>query len=470
GAVGEMRDALGEGDQIVRSEGHQIARGEGDEMARGADGRTGPGAGDRTGMRAGEQGSPNAANRMAGNVSEDQGSGEEFRQTDRQLVMLGAISQGLAGALDTQSIFALLHEQMRGPLSYRQLTFHEFDPATNNLLPVFEANAEGDGGVAGSTRDALNVDDFPLFAQAVSTKEPWSGEGDEGKSELLVPILSKDRVLGLLRLVRQHGEPFEKADLRIVTSIGNLVAIALERVALHDETVAKAREIAFRNEELDRFTYVVSHDLKEPLITINGYTRLALDGFGESMPDDVKGHLDSVMRASVRMKQLIDDLLTLSRVGREQGQPAVISVAHVVEDLVHDLEFMLQERNAKVEYPDDLPYVRYDPTHLSMVFRNLIVNGVKYNQNAEKLIRIAARREAGAWEFSVSDNGIGIEVRDFQKIFTIFQRLDPGDGAGGTGAGLTIVKKIVESNGGTIRLESEKGRGSTFTFTVPDHA
>ncbi|HSQ74844.1 MAG TPA: PAS domain S-box protein, partial [Bacteroidota bacterium] len=168
-AVGEMRDALGEGNQIVRSEGDQIARG----------------ADDRTGLSAGEQESRNAANRMAGSVSEDQGSGEEFRQTDRQLAMLGAISQGLAGALDTQSVFAQLHEQMREPLTYGQLSYHEFDPATNKLLPVFEAGPDGDGGVTGSSRDALNVDDFPLFARAVSTKEPWSGEGDEGKSELL---------------------------------------------------------------------------------------------------------------------------------------------------------------------------------------------------------------------------------------------------------------------------------------------
>jgi len=387
----------------------------------------------------------------------------------RQLTLLTSISEGLAGAPDTQSLFGMLHDKMREHVSYGHLSYHEYDPATNKLLPVFEAGPDVDGGSAGSPRDALHADDFPELASALTTRESWTGESEEGRWVLLVPVLAEGRVLGLLRLVRVHGGPFAEADLRIVTSIGTLIAIVLERVALHDEIVAKGREIAFRNEELDRFTYVVSHDLKEPLITINGYTRLALDGFGDTMSEDVRKHLDSVMRASVRMKQLIDDLLTLSRVGREQGQPVVVSVGRILADLVHDLEFMLQERNATVEYPDDLPSVRYDPTHLSMVFRNLIVNGVKYNQQEKKLIRIAARREAGAWEFSVADNGIGIEVRDFQKIFTIFQRLDPTDGAGGTGAGLTIVKKIVESNGGAIRLESEKERGSTFTFTVPDH-
>jgi PAS domain S-box-containing protein len=416
----------------------------------------------------GASGEPVAILNLARDINERQRQGEEIRQTNRQLALLSAIGQGLAGALDTQTVLAVLHEQMREPLSYGQISYHEYNREANVLMPVFEAGGESADVVTGGSRDMLPLGDFPVLARVVSTQEPWSGEED-GKSALVIPIVSKERLLGLLRLSRQQENPFEETDLRIVASIGNLVAIALDRVALHDETVASAREIAFRNEELDRFTYVVSHDLKEPLITINGYTRLALDGGGARMSEEVRQHLDSVMRASVRMKQLIDDLLTLSRVGREQGQPAVVSVGRVLSDLVHDLEFMLHERNARVEYPEELPSVRYDPTHLSMVFRNLIVNGVKYNQHDERVVRIAARKAGGMWEFSVSDNGMGIDVRDFEKIFTIFQRLDPADGAGGTGAGLTIVKKIVESNGGTIRLESEQGTGSTFTFTIPDH-
>ena len=154
--------ALGEGGQVVRSEAQRIARSESDETARGAGGETVLGSGGQGSRSADgpsipgsvEQRSESAAKPIGGDASDRQTGGEEARQTDRQLVMLGAISQGLAGALDTQSVFALLHEQMREPLSYRLLTFHEFDPATNKLLPVFEADTEGDGGVAASTRDA----------------------------------------------------------------------------------------------------------------------------------------------------------------------------------------------------------------------------------------------------------------------------------------------------------------------------
>ncbi len=415
-----------------------------------------------------ETGEPIAILNLARDINERQRQGEQIRQSNRQLALLNGISQGLTGALDTQSVFEVLHAQMLEPLSYDLLSYHEYDPVAKVLLPVFDAGPDGET-LSRMSREPLPLADSPNLSGVVTTREPWQGEGDDGKPSILVPVVSKDHILGILQLIREGQEPFDEMHLRIVASIANLVAIALERVASHEETVANAREIAFRNEELDRFAYVVSHDLKEPLITINGYTRLALDGGGARMGEEVRQHLDSVMRASVRMKQLIDDLLTLSRVGRQRGQPAIVSVGRNLAELVHDLQYTLHDRNAKVEYPSELPSVRYDPTHLSMVFRNLIVNGVKYNQNETRFVQISARRVGQTWEFSVADNGMGIEARDAEKIFMIFQRLDPADGAGGTGAGLTIVKKIVESYGGDIRLESIPGEGSTFTFTIPDH-
>jgi len=415
-----------------------------------------------------ETGEPIAILNLARDISERQRQGELIRQTNRQLALLHGIGQGLTGALDTQTVFAVIHEHMRDPVAYDLLSYHEFDQVSGVLLPVFVAAPAG-GIIADASRDARPVADSTLISGVIASQEPWMGTGEDGKPCILVPVLSKGRVLGILELRRESPEAFEDAHLQIVASIANLVAIALERVALHDETVANAKEIALRNEELDRFAYVVSHDLKEPLITINGYTRLALDGGGARMGDEQRHHLESIMRSSVRMKQLIDDLLTLSRVGRTQGQLAIVGVGRILSDLVHDLEYTLHDRNATVEFAAELPSVRYDPTHLTMVFRNLIVNAIKYNQSEARLVKIAAERAGAFWEFSVTDNGMGIDTRDFEKIFAIFQRLDPTDGAGGTGAGLTMVKKIVESYGGSIRLKSEKGKGTTFTFTVPDH-
>jgi light-regulated signal transduction histidine kinase (bacteriophytochrome) len=280
-------------------------------------------------------------------------------------------------------------------------------------------------------------------------------------------VIADETTMGVLWIARHAAEPFPEADLRLFLSIANLVAIALDRVSLHDDAVRQTRELAARNGELDRFAYVVSHDLKEPLIAIEGYTKIVLSGKANLLDDEGRNHLGSVVRSSGRMKQLIDDLLTLSRLDRVPGQVSAVEVPLLLEELLHDMAFTLRERNARVEYDADLPAVRYDATHLSMVFRNLISNGVKYNSNTEPLVRITAEEKPDRTVFSVADNGIGIPQEEAEKVFVIFHRLHAADRYAGTGAGLTIVKKIVDAYGGRIWLESSPGQGTTFHFSVP---
>lgn len=136
-------------------------------------------------------------------------------------------------------------------------------------------------------------------------------------------------------------------------------------------------------------------------------------------------------------------------------------------DVIHDFEFTIREKNAVVTVPDQLPDVTYDGTQLSMVFRNLISNAIKFNAGPEPRVEIGVKEEEKEFIFSVADNGIGIEPRHFEKIFVVFQRLHRSEEYRGTGAGLTIVKKIVERHHGRIWVESEVGRGTTFFFTVP---
>jgi light-regulated signal transduction histidine kinase (bacteriophytochrome) len=166
------------------------------------------------------------------------------------------------------------------------------------------------------------------------------------------------------------------------------------------------------------------------------------------------------------MKNLIDDLLTLSRVGRTTEGTQLVSVHAAITEILHDLKFTLQERNVRVIVPDELPVVQYNPTQLSMIFRNLMSNAMKFNDKPNPTITISAAEEAHEYIFSVADNGIGIEKQYFDRIFMIFQRLQRSEVFRGTGAGLTIVKKIVENHGGRIWLESTLGQGTTFHFSV----
>jgi light-regulated signal transduction histidine kinase (bacteriophytochrome) len=235
---------------------------------------------------------------------------------------------------------------------------------------------------------------------------------------------------------------------------------------LYEDTVAKSLEIENRNRELDDFTYVVSHDLKEPLISIEGYSKILLKDYQDKVDQEGKEYLGTVVHSSARMKNLIDDLLTLSRLGRVAEALENVSVAAIVREILHDLQFTLRERNTVIHVPENLPEVRYNATQLSMVFRNLISNAMKFNDKPIPVITMGVREEEGEYVFSVGDNGIGIEKEYYDRIFTIFQRLQRSEEYRGTGAGLTIVKKIVERHRGRVWLESVPGEGTTFFFSV----
>jgi len=255
--------------------------------------------------------------------------------------------------------------------------------------------------------------------------------------------------------------------LRLLESIANMTGIAVDRAVLYEDTVAKSLEIENRNKELDDFTYVVSHDLKEPLITIEGYSKIVLKEYQEKIDEEGKGYLTAVVHSTARMKSLIDDLLTLSRLGRLAEAPHAVSVRRILADVLRDFEFTLREKNAVVSVPENLPDVNYDGTQLSVVFRNLISNAIKFNPGPEPRVQIGVREDDREFVFSVADNGIGIDKQHFDKIFIIFQRLHRSEEYQGTGAGLTIVKKIVERHHGRIWVESEVGKGATFFFSVP---
>jgi light-regulated signal transduction histidine kinase (bacteriophytochrome) len=157
----------------------------------------------------------------------------------------------------------------------------------------------------------------------------------------------------------------------------------------------------------------------------------------------------------------------LSRVGRGSEELHRIPMGDVIQGVLHDFEFSLRERHATVAVREPLPEVLYDPTQLGMVFRNLIANAIKFNNKQEPKVDIEVKELDRDYEVVVADNGIGIEKQHFEKIFIIFQRLHRSEDYRGTGAGLTIVKKIVEKHGGRIWVESKVEEGTAFHFTIP---
>jgi PAS domain S-box-containing protein len=221
------------------------------------------------------------------------------------------------------------------------------------------------------------------------------------------------------------------------------------------------------NKELDDFTYIVSHDLKEPLRSIDAYSKFVVDDYKDKLGEEGKHYLERVRANTERMKRLIEDLLEISRLKKRGGVIEEVEAADLVEEAKMRLEYSIKQKGVKIEIRDSLPRIFCDRIRLAEVFLNLISNAVKFNDKQNPVIEIGYNDEGNLHKFYVKDNGIGIKDEYFEKIFEIFQRLGKREDVEGTGAGLTIVKKIIQIHKGNIWLESKYGEGSVFYFTIP---
>jgi light-regulated signal transduction histidine kinase (bacteriophytochrome) len=222
------------------------------------------------------------------------------------------------------------------------------------------------------------------------------------------------------------------------------------------------------NNDLEQFAYVASHDLQEPLRMVASYTQLLSRRYKGRLDADADDFIAFAVDGASRMQRLIQDLLMYSRVGTKINSLANISSEGALRRALLNLGDAIEQAGAEVTY-DPLPTVLADESQLSQLFQNLVGNAIKYRNEEPPRIHVSARRgERSAWVFSVRDNGMGIDPRYFEKIFGMFQRLHKREEFAGTGIGLAICRKIVERLGGSISVESELGRGSTFRFTLAE--
>jgi len=245
-----------------------------------------------------------------------------------------------------------------------------------------------------------------------------------------------------------------------------------ETKALANALRARAEELRRINQELEEFSYVVSHDLKEPLRTLEAFSTFLAKDYGPQLGLEGQEHIEHLVQASRRLGRLIDDLLTLSRTGRVINTPRAFGWDQVLTPMFGDLRDLIGRRNAQVRVEGALPPVVGDPDRALQLLTNLVTNALKYNNSPRPEVVIGCRAtEPGAppgfETLFVRDNGLGIDPAHHELIFRIFRRLHRRDEFEGTGAGLAICKRIVEAHGGRIWVESALGRGATFLFTLP---
>ncbi|HEU4454810.1 MAG TPA: ATP-binding protein [Longimicrobium sp.] len=287
-----------------------------------------------------------------------------------------------------------------------------------------------------------------------------------------VPTLSPRTSFAAWReTVRGRSAPWHPAEVRGAAELrGRIVEIVLRRA---DQLARLNAELTRSNDELDAFAYIVSHDLKEPLRGIHNFSRMLREDHGPALGDEGREEVETLLRLSARMDGMLDSLLFYSRAGKLELRLVETDLQALLDEVLDTLRTRLKESGTEIRVPRPLPTVRCDPVRAGSVLQNLISNAVKYNDKPEKWIEIGWREpevEGGPAVLYVRDNGIGIPERHWDSIFRIFKRLHGRDRfGGGSGAGLTIARKLVERHGGRIWLESAPGEGSTFFFTLePD--
>lgn len=312
-------------------------------------------------------------------------------------------------------------------------------------------------------------------ARAVSARQDYGLRATpHGKDEIGVLVTAFNDMLSQI----------ERRDAELLSAKQTLEARVVQRTAQLSEELAERhraeRELEVRNEqleqtnrELDDFAYIASHDLKEPLRGIHNYSRFLIEDYAGRFDEDGRSKLETLSRLSRRMETLIDSLLHYSRLGRTDLALDVVDVQEVVDDVVDRLGISLREQHVEVRIPRRLPVIQSDRVRLAEVFANLITNAIKYNDKPQRWIEVGvAESPVGgdrphAPTFFVRDNGIGIPERHLEAVFRIFKRLHGRDQfGGGTGAGLTIVRKIVERHHGRVWIESSPGQGTTVFFTL----
>jgi PAS domain S-box-containing protein len=328
--------------------------------------------------------------------------------------------------------------------------------------------------MSGFTREQLEEAD-DLNALIVT------GETPEETDQVIQKLLCGAPITGVASWNRPDGRPNVHEYTALCTRAGDEYHImgfdrnVTEREEARRQLQQYAEQLRELNQELERsnrdleeFTYTVSHDLQEPLRKVQTFAQFLLEDLGEEASEQARDHVDRVQGAVARMRELIQHLLALARVGSHGAEMVPVESGRVLAEVLETMAGSIGECGARVVVRPPLPVVRADPVQLGQVLQNLIGNALKFRTPGERpRVEVWATIDGREACFSVADSGIGIEERFLDRIFGPFQRLHPRDRYGGAGVGLALCDKIVRRHAGRIWAESEPGHGSVFHFTVP---
>jgi PAS domain S-box-containing protein len=262
----------------------------------------------------------------------------------------------------------------------------------------------------------------------------------------------------------EKGKPYQYVAIR--SDITERKQSEMQLRTLNDNLQKHTKELAMSNDELEQFAYVASHDLQEPLRMVTSFLSLLENKYNATLDDKGRQYIHFAVDGAKRMRQIILDLLEFSRVGRKEEKTEEVDMNQLLAETLNLLSKQIEEQKAQITH-QQLPVLTTFKAPLRQVLQNLIGNALKYQHTGTKpIVKIGCEDIGHHWQISVQDNGIGIDQEYYDKIFIIFQRLHSKDEYSGTGMGLAVTKKIIENLGGKIWVESTRGEGSAFYFTL----
>ena len=350
-----------------------------------------------------------------------------------------------------------------------------------NALPSLMTDAESFKATASGllfvALSAAERNCILLFRPEVTSVIEWAGNPSKAVEEGTYRLHPRKSFAAWQQIVTGESEQWRVEEIEAAAELRTAFnASILQRT---DRLLRLSAELERKNSDLNSFAYIAAHDLKEPVRGIHHYTSFVLEDYGQQLPEDGRQMLDTVQTLAVRIEELIGSLLHFSSVGRIQIAPHPVPLDSIVDEALMMLQQLIADQRVEIRRPMTLPVATCDRALTREVFVNLISNAIKYNDKPERWIEIGSRDATSATTAEgapaallyVRDNGIGIREKHQQDVFAIFRRLhDREKFGGGTGAGLAIVKTIVEKHGGEVSVESVFGQGSTFLFTLPQGA
>ena len=394
-----------------------------------------------------------------------------------RLQSLHEIDKSILTSDSPEDIAKTAVQQLKSVISYDFGSVAVFDHETQKTR-FFTAKEYDDTAIEAN----YNIDDV-IKAFDDSKGQPICRNLDENSPEtplinalrglnihtyLVYPLRYRDELIGAINLASHNKNAFNQNDIAIVDEIAAPLAIAIQQARLYEEVHQHAKALESRNEELEQFAYVASHDLQEPLRIVISYVQLLARQYEGQLDDDADIFMKYAIDAAMRMRNLIQDLLSYSRLGSRGKIFVETDMNQVLAHVLIDLSLTIEENTASITH-DPLPTILADSTQMGQILLNLISNAIKFRGEEDPHIHISALRQDDHWQFSVQDNGIGIEPQYTERIFAIFQRLHTVEEYPGTGIGLAICKKIIERHDGQIWVESDLAykQGTTFYFTLP---